>query len=97
MSSAAEMMRRAIAGTQEPEPPQWFDLAIELDRQHKASEAERQARRKADEEAQNAPQTTAGILYAAIAGSSAPLPLNGAGILRAALGGGGGTINGEIA
>jgi hypothetical protein len=79
--------------------PQWFDLAIEnLSRQQELA-AEREARREAEEEAQNAPQTTASILMGEIAkaatGSrSTTIPLNGAAVLRAALNGGNGTVNG---
>jgi hypothetical protein len=79
--------------------PQWFDLAIEnLSRQQKLA-AEREARRKAEEEAQNTPPNTATILMGEIAkaatgSGSTTIPLNGAALLRAALSGGGGTVNG---
>ena len=78
-------------------PPHWVDLAIEHERRHQQYEAEREAQRQAEEDQQNAPQTTAGIFAEAIAGASrTSLPLNGAGVLRAALSGmgGHGTING---
>jgi hypothetical protein len=83
--NAAEMLRRALNGTQGREPEPVVD------------EEEWEARRKAEAEAPTAPQTTAGVLHAAIAGSSAAMPLNGASVLRAALGGGQGTINGGAA
>ena len=74
-----------------------FARAIEFGRRSEELEEEWAARRKAEAEAQTAPQTTAGILRAAIAGSSAAMSLNGAAVLRAALAGGPGTINGEEA
>jgi hypothetical protein len=61
--------------------PQWFDLAIaNLSRQQELA-AEREARRKAEEEAQNTPQTTSSILMGEIAkaatgSGSATIPLN---------------------
>ncbi len=96
---ARKLESRGIAkvlGLADPEPEMaWYEKWIELDRQHKELEAEQEARHKAKQEAQNPPQTTAGALHAAIAGSSAAMPLNGASVLRAALGGGQGTINGD--
>ena len=84
-----------VPGLPRPDPePTWIDRAIEHDRRTDELEAQREAQRQAEEEAAQAPKTTAAILHAAIAGPSAPLPLNGACILRAALGGGHGTING---
>ncbi len=77
---------------------EWFDLAIEMHNRNVAFQKERDARRKAEEEAHNAPQTTAGLLAAAIhgeRGSAGTMPLNGASVLRAALNGGSGTINGS--
>lgn len=66
-------------------------------------EVDREARRQAEEAAKEAPPTTAGMLAAAIkaqagspangAGSSA-IPLNGAAVIRAAIAGGNGTVNG---
>jgi hypothetical protein len=131
MSSAAELLKRALAGSQghAPQPitdefalaiakrlesrgivkvpgmpdkddeMQWYDKLIELDRQHKEFEREREAREQAEQEVV-APQTTAGIVRAAIAcssGSSGHIALNGAAVLRAALAGGPGTINGGVA
>jgi hypothetical protein len=98
----AEILKRAIAGlTDESQPEmQWYEKLIELDRQHKEFEREREAREQAEQAAAVAPQTTAGIVRAAIAnssGSSGHIPLNGAAVLRAALAGGPGTINGSAA
>jgi hypothetical protein len=101
-----QLERRGIAkvpGLPSPEPePEWYDAWIELDRQHKELEAEREARRPAEAEAAQAPQTTAGILAAEITkaatnSNSAHIPLNGAQVLRTALSsmGGSGTINGQ--
>jgi hypothetical protein len=51
--------------------------------------------RQAEQDAATPPKTAAGILHRAIAGSSAPVPLNGMGVLLAAIAGmGTGTING---
>jgi hypothetical protein len=96
---ARQLERRGIAkvpGLPKSErQPEWYDLAIELERRAEEIEAERQAQRQAEAEAAQPPQTTAGILAVAIGGpSSGYLPLNGAGILRAALEGGQGTVNG---
>lgn len=57
-------------------------------------EAERKAKRQPDAEAEAAAKPTTAIVREAIAGASGTMPLNGAGILRAALAGGQGTING---
>jgi hypothetical protein len=76
---------------------EWYEKLAELDRSHKEFERERQAREQAEQAAAIAPQTAAGIVREAIAGSSAPIPLNGAAVLRAALAGGPGTINGGAA
>lgn len=75
--------------------PDWWDLAIEHDRRAK----ELQAQRQAEQEAQNAPQTTANLVMGEIAkaatnSNSLHIPLNGAGVLRAALAGRYGTVNG---
>jgi hypothetical protein len=96
--SAADMLRRRIAGTPDTSPePTWTDNAIEFGRRSDELEEEWEAKRQAEQEAQTAPRTTAGILHREIKGSSAAIPLNGDGILRAvhaALGGRQGTING---
>jgi hypothetical protein len=57
-------------------------------------EAEREAKRLAEAEAEAAAKPTTAIVRDAIAGSSGTMPLNGARVLRAALAGGPGTING---
>lgn len=90
----------SVSGLPVDEPPLWFDVAIEnLSRQQERA-AERAARQKAEEEAQNTPQNAASILIseitkAATGSGSTTIPLNGAAVLRAALSGGGGTINGS--
>ena len=95
---ARQLESRGIAkvpGLPDDEPePEWFDIAIELEKQNKLLEDEREVRCDAEEEAENAPKTTADIFCQAIKGSSSKaMPLNGAGILRSALAGGPGTIN----
>ena len=83
-----------MPGLPDPEPePTWVDRAIEFGRHTDELEEEWKAQREAEQEAKNAPQTTAGILQAAIAGPSS-IPLNGASVLPAALAGGHGTVNG---
>jgi hypothetical protein len=95
--SAADVLRAALA---KPTPePTWVDAAIEHERRHQEYVAQREAKRKAEEaEAAKAQQTTAELLANAIrqasAGSSPSMPLNGAAVLRAALGGQRGTVNG---
>jgi hypothetical protein len=90
----ADILRQALAGTPEPKT-EWYDAAIELDRLHREREAQREAQRQADEEAANAPHTSAALLATARrGGASATTALNSADILRAALGGSPGTING---
>jgi hypothetical protein len=78
--------------------PQWFDLAIESHRRNEEIRAEHEAKQKAQKAAQK-PRSTASILMGEIAraatgSGSAPIPLNGAAVLRAALNGGNGTVNG---
>ena len=60
-------------------------------------EAKREAKRQAEAEAEAAAKPTTAIVREAIAGSFAPVALNGMGVLRAALSGMGtkGTINGQ--
>jgi len=71
-------------------------LQEQRDIEERAAERRRQAEEERD--APPAPRTTAGIVRQAMAEahptSKAPLPLNGAAVLRAALAGGHGTING---
>jgi hypothetical protein len=78
--------------------PEWFDLAIESHRRNEGIRVAREAKQKAEKAAQE-PRSTASILMGEIAraatgSASQPIPLNGAAVLRAALNGGGGTING---
>lgn len=76
----------------------WYDRVIELDRRHRQFEADREAQRRAEEEAARAPTSTAGILAEAIGGASSSVKsvaLNSADILRAALAGGPGTVDGQ--
>lgn len=86
------------------EQSEWFDVVIEHHRRQvevtAAGEERQRAERQAEEAVQEAPQTTVSILISEIAraatgSGSATIPLNGTAVLRAALGGGGGTINGE--
>jgi hypothetical protein len=92
-----------VPGLEDDEPESESDrIRAALDRYEAAerqSEAEREAKRQAEHEAATAPQTTADLIRQTMAEthqstSKAPLPLNGAAVLRAALAGGHGTING---
>lgn len=92
-------MSRGIAhvpGLPQPPEPEWYDQAIEAHRSMSETEAERE--RQAAEDAQSSPQSTSAMLQAAIAQANvSPVPgLNSAAILRGALAGGSGTINGEV-
>jgi hypothetical protein len=78
--SAAELLKRAIAGTQQPEPTA-VDLAIEWHRRSTELEDEWAAQSLAEQQDMTAPKTTAGILRGAIAEA---IPLNGASVLNAA-------------
>ena len=86
----------------EGEPESESDrIRAALDRYEAAErqiEAEREAKRQAEVEAEAAAKPTTAIVREAIAGSSAPVALNGMGVLWAALSGMGtkGTINGQI-
>jgi hypothetical protein len=96
---ARKLEERGIAkvpGIPSPDPePTWIDNAIEFGRRTKELEAEWEAKRQAELEAATAPRTTAGILHREIKGSSAAIPLNGDGIIRAVMSAmGGGTANG---
>jgi hypothetical protein len=95
--SAADMIRKVVAGTPDSPEPTWIGNAIEFGKRMDQLEEEWAAQRKAELEAETAPKTTAGILAQTIAGSSSAIPLNGDGILNAvhaALGGGQWTVNG---
>jgi hypothetical protein len=87
----------------EDEPElEWYEKIIELNRRHEEFEREREARKQAEQEAAaTAQQTTTDLIRQAMAEthpmSKAPIPLNGAAVLRAALAGGPGTMNGEEA
>lgn len=83
-----------VPGLPEPEAPQWYDLAIESHRRHQEFEAQREAKQQAD---LVAAQPTPDLIRSTIAGAASPMPLNGAGVLRAALSGvgGSGTVNGQ--
>jgi hypothetical protein len=124
--SPAEMLRRAIAGSQgRTHQPITDELALAIarrleakgiakvpglpeveesseDRLKRLLECLRNDTATVEPEPEAAPprQTTAGIVREAIAGSigaSGHIPLNGPAVLRAALAGGPGTINGEPA
>jgi hypothetical protein len=78
---------------------EWHDKLIELNRRHEEFEREREARKQAEQQAATAQQTTPDLIRQAMAEthqttSKATIPLNGAAVLRAALAGGPGTING---
>lgn len=84
-----------IPGLPDDHPdPEWYDIAIELHRQHEEFLAEREAKNQAE---QHAAQSTPDLIRSALAGStqqrSSTMPLNGTRVLHAALAGGGGTIN----
>jgi hypothetical protein len=87
-----------VPGLPQDEPElTWYDIALELHRNHEEFVAQREAQRKADEE--NPPNRSAAeILRDNLVGgpdkSSNTMPLNGAQVLRAALAGGSGTVNG---
>jgi hypothetical protein len=87
-----------VPGLEDDEPESESDrIRAALNRYEAAAreiEAEREVKRQADEEAEAAAKPTTAIVREAIAGASGTMPLNGAGILRAALAGGQGTING---
>ncbi len=92
-----------VPGLPDDEPEQtWTDRVVGYLRHMEDFEAERAKRLADEEEKAAAPQTTAGIVRAAIAsssGSSGHIPLNSERVLRAALAGMGteGTINGGAA
>jgi hypothetical protein len=92
-----------VPGLEDDEPESESDrIRAALDRYEAAEqqiEAEREAKRQAEVEAEAAAKPTTAIVREAIAGSSAPVALNGMGVLWAALSGMGtkGTINGGAA
>jgi hypothetical protein len=126
MSSAAEMLKRALAGSQgHVQQPITDDLALGIAKRLEArgiarvpglpeeeetsedrikrvlkylrDEKSAEAAEPQPEAAPPPQQSTAGIVREAISssiGSSGHIPLNGAAVLRAALAGGPGTING---
>lgn len=94
------MQQRGIVGEVSgmPEPTdsdqEWYDKVLAWMQAQKEIQEKAEAKRA---EAENpAPETAAEMLRCALTGASSPkhLPLNGAGILRAALAGKPGTING---
>ncbi|MGV9945286.1 hypothetical protein [Rhodococcus aetherivorans] len=85
----------AVPGLPDEKPkPEWYDVAIGLHRQHEEFLADREAKNQAE---QQAAQTTPDLIRSTLAGAaqqqSSTMPLNGSRVLRAALAGGGGTIN----
>jgi hypothetical protein len=93
-----------VPGLEDDEPESESDrIRAALNRYEAAErqiEAEREAKRLAEEEAAQNERTTADIVREAISastGSSGHIPLNGERVLRAALAGGPGTINGGAA
>lgn len=96
------MQRRGILGAVEgmPEEPDDDELRWQRVLNFLREEREAEERRKAEAEAAQAPrpQTTAEMLAAALSNANhSVMPLNGAQVLKAALAGGPGTINGEQA
>lgn len=85
----------AVPGIADDQPdPEWYDIAIELHRRHEDLLAGREAEHEAE---QRAAQSTPDLIRSTLAGAaqqqSSTMPLNGSRVLRAALAGGGGTIN----
>jgi hypothetical protein len=76
-----------------------YEVELELRRHHQAFEEQREEQRRAEEAAQRPPLSAVETIRAALAGNPAPaqptVALNSADILRAALAGGAGTINGQ--
>jgi hypothetical protein len=99
---AAVILAQALHAPRDEQPEmQWFDRAIEFYQHGQVLQAQREAQRQAEEDAAaaaaNAPTSPAGILAAALrGGQSTPPALNSVDILRAALGGSTGTVNGEV-
>jgi hypothetical protein len=95
-----------VPGLEDDEPESESDrIRAALDRYEAAArqvEAEREAKLQAEQEAAEAQRTTPDLIRQAMAEthpttSKATIPLNGAAVLRAALAGGPGTINGGTA
>jgi hypothetical protein len=89
-----------VPGLPDEDEPDAHPIRAALDRYEAARqqiEAEREAKRLAEEEAEAAAKPTTAIVRKATAESSAPVALNGMGVLSAALSGMGtnGTINGQ--
>ncbi|MBM4557991.1 hypothetical protein GS466_23690 [Rhodococcus hoagii] len=85
-----------VPGLPDDQPEQqWYDIAIESHRRHEEFLAEREAKNQAE---QHGVLSTPDLIRSALAGasrqSSSTMPLNGERVLRAALAGGGGTLNG---
>jgi hypothetical protein len=105
------MLRRLVApapAKQENALPR-YEIELELRRHHQAFEDEREARRQAEHAAGTPPVPIVDVVRSALAGNapakddssavtaaSATTALNSADILRAALGGSSGTVNGEV-
>jgi hypothetical protein len=98
-----KILRDFLAGQKQGEL-EWYDRAIELHRHHEEFEAQREAQRQAEQEAANTPRNPVDALRAALSGAQTPsvssaasatTALNSAELLRAALGGSAGTVNGE--
>lgn len=99
--SAADLFKRHLARTARkgqpvPDGPPWYETSAEMHRRNTEIRNRQEAQRQAEAEARKPRQSTAGVLHDAIKRSAGnPLPLNGAGVLLAALGGSPGTINGD--
>jgi hypothetical protein len=100
-----------VPGLPRPAAPDWLDNAIEHERRYQEFLRQREQEHQAAVEAQEAPQTLPDLIRQMIAAAGKPvasddtveqpvqtsvaMPLNSAAILRAALGGTGGKINGK--
>lgn len=96
-----------VPGLPQDEEVHWVDILVEHQRRHEEFVANQQAQRQAEAEAETtSDRSVAEILSEEIAkfaqpqpgdtsrATQPPMPLNGAAVLRAALAGGSGTING---
>lgn len=86
-----------VPGLPEDESEPWGKKVLRILREDREA-TERYEAEKAQREAEEAqPQTAAGLLAAALSQANhSVMPLNGAQVLRAALAGGSGTINGQL-
>lgn len=95
---ASRLQERNIAmvpGLPDDRPePEWYDIAIEMDRRHQDFVAQHAVKHQAEQRAaQSTPDLIRSTLSSAAKQPASTMPLNGSRVLRAALAGGGGTIN----